>query len=80
MDYWYYRTKSVDYSLKLERLISATLSLLTGYPEAGKLFNEKRNIRFVIVKYYRIYYTCSDEELTVLHIRDTRRDETKLDV
>lgn len=44
------RTKSVDYSLKLEQLFSATLSLLASHPGAGKFFDKKRYIRFAVVK------------------------------
>jgi len=55
MDYWYQRTKSVDFPLKLEHLFSTTISLSVGYRGAGKFFDKKRNLRLVVIKYYRIY-------------------------
>lgn len=74
-EYWYHKTGSVDYPVKLELLFSATLTLLSAQPRIGSLFDEKRNIRFAVVKDYKIYYTFSDHELTVLTIWDTRRNQ-----
>lgn len=73
-EYWYHKTGSVDYSVKLEKLFSNTLTLLSDQPRIGTLFDEKRNIRFVVIKDYK-YYTFSDRDVTVLTIWDTRRNQ-----
>jgi plasmid stabilization system protein ParE len=49
-------------------------------PRIGRGFDEKRNIRYVIVKDYKIYYTFTDYDVTVLTIWDTRRNQKNLDV
>lgn len=74
MKYWLQETGNVDYSLKLEALFTSTLEMLTTLPKIGPLFDEKRNIRYVVIRDYKIYYTFDDHQLTVLLIWDTRRD------
>lgn len=74
MEFWYQETGSVDYSIKLETLFTSTLEMLTTLPRVGMLFDEKRNIRYVVVRDYKIYYTFDDRQITVLAIWDTRRD------
>lgn len=74
MEYWYLETGGIDFSLKLEALFASTLETLINFPRIGPLFDEKRNIRYVLVRDYKIYYTLNDEQIVVLTIRDTRRD------
>jgi len=74
MEYWFRKTGSADYSLKLEALFTSTVEMLTTLPMIGPLFDEKRNIRYVIVRDYKIYYTFNDNQVVVLAIWDTRRD------
>lgn len=80
MEYWYFRTGTVDYPLKLERMFSSTLSMVAQLPLIGLLFDDKRNIRHVIVRDYKIYYTFTERDITVLTIWDTRRDQKNLNV
>jgi len=80
MEYWYQRNKSVDYPLKLEQLFSSSLSLLIHQPFAGTFYDIKRNIRFVLVRSYKIFYTFDENQLTVLAIWDTRRDKSGFEV
>ncbi|HKL15347.1 MAG TPA: type II toxin-antitoxin system RelE/ParE family toxin [Balneolaceae bacterium] len=80
MEYWYFKTRSVDYPVKLERLISSTLSLVSVQPRIGPIFDEKRNIRYACIRDHKIYYTFTDRVITVLTIWDTRRDQKNLDV
>jgi len=74
LEYWYKGTGSVDYPIKLAGLFSSTISLFSKMPDAGIVFDQQRNIRFVLVKYYRIYYTSTEQYFTVLSIWDTIRD------
>ena len=60
MEYWFERTGFSEYPVKLENLFNSTLSIVRHLPRIGPLFDEKRNIRFVVVKNYKIYYTFSD--------------------
>ncbi|MEX0660150.1 MAG: hypothetical protein WEA58_01070 [Balneolaceae bacterium] len=80
LEYWYEKTGSVDYPIKLEGLFSSTISLFSKMPDAGIVFDQQRNIRFVLVKYYRIYYTSTEQHFTVLSIWDTRRDQQKFSI
>ena len=74
LDYWYFRNKSLTYSVKLNTLFSASISLMARQPEAGKLFNREKSIYFILVKSYRIYFHFSEETFVVLSIWDTRRN------
>lgn len=80
IEYWYNRIGTADYSVKLEKLFASTLRLVTVLPRIGRVFDETRNIRYVVVKDYKIYYTFTDLDVTVLAIWDTRRDQKNLDV
>lgn len=80
MEYWYELTGSVDYPVRLEKLFKTTLSLVADLPRIGPVFDEKRNIRYVIIRDYKIYYTFTDDQITVLTLWDTRRDRYNLDV
>ncbi len=80
LEYWYDKTGTVDYPVKLRELFAATIRLFSKMPEAGKVFDQKRAIRFVIIKYYRIYYTYSDQKFVVLSIWDTRRNQKSFNI
>lgn len=80
LDYWYERTGSVDYSVKLQELFSATTRLFAKMPEAGREFDQVRTIRFVIINHYRIYYTYTDQKFVVLSIWDTRRNPKSFNI
>jgi toxin YoeB len=74
LEYWYERTGTVDYPVKLHELFTSTIRLFSKMPEAGREFDTVRNIRFVIIKEYRIYFAYTDQKLIVLSIWDTRRN------
>uniref|UniRef100_UPI00083F57C1 type II toxin-antitoxin system RelE/ParE family toxin n=1 Tax=Rhodohalobacter halophilus TaxID=1812810 RepID=UPI00083F57C1 len=74
LEYWYEKTGTVDYPVKLQDLFTATIRLFSKMPEAGKEFDQKRAIRFVIIKHFRIYFTYTDQKFVVLSIWDTRRN------
>lgn len=77
-DYWYKRTGSVDYPIKLQELFNETLTFLALMPQIGLVFDEERNISHAIIKDYKIYYTYSDHYITVVTIWDTRRNPKNL--
>jgi plasmid stabilization system protein ParE len=66
MEYWFRELGTVDYSLKLEALFTSTLETLANLPKMGPLFDEKRNIRYVVVRDYKIYYTFNDKQIEFL--------------
>lgn len=74
MEFWFRETGTVDYSIKLEALFTSTVETLTTLPRIGPLFDEKRNIRYVVVRDYKFYYTFDNNQVVVLSIWDTRRD------
>jgi plasmid stabilization system protein ParE len=80
LEYWYEKTGSADYPAKLQELFSATIRLFSKMPEAGREFDQVRNIRFVIIKCYRIYYTYTDQNFVLLSIWDTRRNQKSFNI
>jgi toxin YoeB len=80
MEYWFLETGTAHYSLKLENLFTSAVETLITLPKIGLLFDEKRNIRYVIVRDYKIYYTYNDEQIVILAIWDTRRDHKSFSI
>ena len=79
-DYWYLRNKSPRYSRRLNDIFKITLDLLASQPEIGKVFNKHREIYFIVLKSYRIYYVFNEKQLIVLSVWDTRRNPSKFDI
>jgi len=75
LEFWFLKTGYTDHPVKLENLFKATLSIVKHLPRIGSHFDEKRHIHFVIVRDYKIYNTFTVDEVTVLTIWDTRRNE-----
>ncbi|WP_417592100.1 type II toxin-antitoxin system RelE/ParE family toxin [Owenweeksia hongkongensis] len=74
LDFWYNHNQSTVYSLKLERLFNTAVKHAARAPEAGRPFDVPRNIRYVIIRNFRLYYVYSNSRLTVLSIWDSRRN------
>lgn len=79
LEYWIKRNKSNSYSIKLNELFKESTKIIAGYPQIGKLTNEK-NVRVKIVKDYLLFYEVTENHIFVLTIWDSRQDPDKLKV
>lgn len=77
LQYWINRNKSNNYSIKLDNLFRESVSLISNFPEIGKVTNDKA-VRIKIIKDYFILYQTYDTEIIILTIWDSRRDPEKL--
>jgi plasmid stabilization system protein ParE len=75
LEYWIFRNKSKTFSIKLNKLITDALQLLSENPTLGRKTNSA-NVRVKIVRNYLVFYEFSNSELIVLSIWDGRRQET----
>jgi toxin ParE1/3/4 len=59
----------------LETYIRATIARIAAMPESGISVPEREGIRVVpLVRYpFRIFYTVSEDTVTILHVRHTSR-------
>lgn len=77
LHYWIMRNKSKNYSIKLNKLFIETLNVLSVHPNLGRK-TDASTIRVKIVRDYLIFYKVNKEELIVLSVWDSRRDDKKL--
>jgi addiction module RelE/StbE family toxin len=76
--YWNTRNSSKLYSKKLNDLFNKHIETLINHPRIGKQTNY-RNIRFLIVRDYLIFYEQSEKIISIIRIWDSRRDPDKID-
>jgi plasmid stabilization system protein ParE len=55
LKYWIERNGSNSYAIKLNRIVGKSLSILTRYPESGRI-TEKEGVGVKFLKNYFIYY------------------------
>lgn len=77
LEYWKNRTKSVQYSKKLDLLFRDAINSLKTHPNLGKPTSYD-HVRVKIVREYLIFYEVITTELIILTIWDSRRDPKKL--
>ncbi len=75
-DYWVERTGSEKYTIKLEESFFKAADSLESSPYQGKL-TKAESIRYLIVKYHKLFYTVQTDEIVILSVFDTRRDPDK---
>lgn len=78
LEYWINKNKSKTYSIKLNKLFTESLKLISEYPNIGRKTSDA-NTRVSIVRDYLIFYETNKKEIIVQSIWDGRRDETKYD-
>lgn len=79
VEYWENRIGSSSYSLKLLNLTQQQLSILSEYPLSGKPTNYP-NVRFIIVRDYKIFYTIMDDVIIILRYWDSRQNPDTLEL
>ena len=75
--YWNNRNKSTLYSKKLNGLFNSSIEHLQNFPLIGKASRYK-NIRYLIVRDYLMFYTIDMSHITIIRIWDGRQDPDKL--
>ena len=75
---WYIAQDSEFYANKTVNEINKRIENLLFFPEMGKVINEKRNIRQIIYKSYKILYKFDSENIYILHIIHHSRDISNL--
>ena len=73
------RNGNDKYSLKLYARIKSNITLVSRLNFIGKL-TDKKNIRFIIVSDYQIFYELKKESIEVLIIWDCRQDPEKFPI
>lgn len=77
---WYIAQDSEFYANKTVNEINKRIENLLFFPEMGKVINEKRNIRQIIYKSYKILYKVDSENIYILHIIHHSRDISNLKI
>ena len=77
---WYIAQDSEFYANKTVNEINKIIENLLFFPEMGKVINEKRNIRQIIYKSYKILYKFDSENIYILHIIHHSRDISNLKI
>ncbi len=75
-EFWLTRTDSNRYTIKLRKAFKAATNKLKDNPFLGKQTNTA-DFRFLIVKYYKLFYTVTDSDIVILSVFDTRQDPDK---
>ena len=77
---WYIAQDSEFYANKTVNEINKRIENLLFFPEMEKVINEKRNIRQIIYKSYKILYKFDSENIYILHIIHHSRDISNLKI
>ena len=75
---WYIAQDSEFYANRTVNEINKRIDKLLLFPEMGKVINEKRDIRQIIYKSYKILYKFNSENIYILHIIHHSRDISNL--
>ena len=77
---WYIAQDSEFYANRTVNEINKRIDNLLLFPEMGKVINEKRDIRQIIYKSYKILYKFDSENIYILHIIHHSRDISNLKI
>lgn len=75
---WYIAQDSEFYANRTVNEINKRIDNLLLFSEMGKVINEKRDIRQIIYKSYKILYKFNSENIYILHIIHHSRDISNL--
>jgi len=77
--YWFDRNESVEYPKQLDKLFNQSMFLTSLFPYSGRETNSK-NVRFRLVRNFRLYYRILPDSIEVLSIWDCNMDPKKNDL
>jgi len=78
-EYWTERNKSIDYPRKLETIFNEAAYLTSLFPFSGHNSN-LRDVRFRVIRNYRLYYRINSDTIEILSVWDTNRDPIEDDL
>jgi plasmid stabilization system protein ParE len=70
VEYWDLRNKSTAYTKRLNRLIYIKIQTALRFPYAFRLIG--LGLRQLVVENFILLYSIQDEQLVVVHFRDSR--------
>ena len=73
LHFYYKRNGNKNYSIKVNRIIQATVKQLKKYPRLGIMTSEE-NIRVIFEGDFSIFYEPSQKQITIHSIWDNHRD------
>ena len=79
LEFWMENNKSKIYSLKLDKLLIATIRDISKKPTIGRK-TEFENVRVKIVREYLIFYEIIKKEVVILSVWDGRREKKNLKI
>jgi plasmid stabilization system protein ParE len=77
LKYWTKRNKSDTFSTKLNKIFTVSAEQISIFPSIGKPTSEP-TVKYIIVKDYLMFFEELEEEISILHIWDTRRNPEDL--
>lgn len=77
LKYWFKRTGTTDYSIKIIKLSAKRTAYLSEYPELGQL-SEFPNTRVTTIGHYSIFYKITEKAIVITAFWDNRQDPKKL--
>jgi plasmid stabilization system protein ParE len=75
--YWIERTGSDAYPIKLEEAFFDATDNFEQTPYIGKATISSENIRFLVVKEFKLFYLITEPDIVILSVFDTRQDPDK---
>lgn len=73
LQFWITNNGNKRFSIKLEKQFKDATNLLNDHPLIGTKTN-KPNVRYLLVRYYRLYYTVQGNIISIITIWDNRRN------
>jgi plasmid stabilization system protein ParE len=75
--YWNDNNQSVEYSIKLSRLIDERLLLVASFPEIGKS-STFSTTRVIFIENFSVFYKYNEHQILVTTIWDNRQNPSTL--
>lgn len=79
--FWKHYTGSIRYPQRIENQIRATIDRIKVFPGIGHLEPDHDGVRSFLVLYHlRLFYTATEQNITLLEIWDLRQDPQRLNL
>jgi plasmid stabilization system protein ParE len=78
-EFWTQNNQSENYSKKLELLFQESANLIAQFPEVGTN-TDINGVRVKVVRTYKIFYSITESEITILRIWDARQNPEQIDM
>jgi len=78
-EFWTERNKSADYAQKLEIIFNEVAYLTSLFPNSGRK-SSVSDVRFRVIRNFRMYYRIQPDKIEILAIWDNKRDPVDNDL